>query len=78
MLKLCCAVQQQGEGVNKSEFEVMKGTQENGGEQKDPFGDMNDFEFIIPERQGPVYPYPPAPFFTCPPPFNKKCPTTNF
>ncbi|XP_028775449.1 putative clathrin assembly protein At5g35200 [Neltuma alba] len=56
-----------GEGVNKSEGEVMRGTQENGGNQKDPFGGSGDFEFAVPESQGAMQPYPPAPFFPHPP-----------
>ncbi|XP_054804763.1 putative clathrin assembly protein At5g35200 isoform X2 [Prosopis cineraria] len=57
-----------GEGINKPEGEVMIGTQEKGGNQKDPFGGSEDFEFSVPEGHGALYAYPPAPFFPYPPP----------
>ncbi|KAI9125582.1 hypothetical protein K1719_003000 [Acacia pycnantha] len=56
-----------GKGENKSEGEVMRGTQENGGKQNDPFGGSDDFEFAVTKSQGPVCPCPPAPLFPYPP-----------
>ncbi|KAI9076328.1 hypothetical protein K1719_041691 [Acacia pycnantha] len=46
-------LQEQGKGENKSEGEVMRGTQENGGKQNDPFGGSDDIEFAVTKSQGP-------------------------